>query len=372
MLKLFSQLDVGQAFVDMFGGELMWTKVDATSAKCIDPDASEYNKKAEFSGLEVCSFNTHWPSKDAWIEKLRLGGYQHITDDWDAKQWQMDLAKGSVQDLPESPFVDMAKAYSDGRLFAFDPYDPTRDYGFVVSAKPTYNQHADATVWVVDALGRKEPLNGATPVVVWCSEFSDPYLVPEADALIKALYDEQNGYFPKLASKEQAVGIDGGGARPEKATASRDVLVSDLAEALKTAAAMVDYLRPERFDDEAHEREFNERLEGWARLTEIALPSTAPQDPPRKSLEAGDKVFVISQQKLATVLNTYGGEKNVSGEIRVDLCGNTPIENLELYDSEKHSKFDATFIPIRAEWKKSYGITKDIPLRQVEDDGPSP
>ena len=364
MLKLFSQLEVGQAFADMFDGELMWKKVDAVSAQCLDPDVPEFLKKKVFSGLGVCSVDTHWPSKFE-------GGYAHISDDWDAVEAQSNAAKGVPIPL-DGPFVDMALAQREGRLFAFDPYDPTRDYGFIVGARPMHMHHVDVDVWVVDALGRKDPATGLKPVPVWSSVIADPFLVPEADALIKALYDEQNGYFPKLASKEQAVGIDGGGARPEQAAASRDVLVRDLAEALKTAAAMVDYLRPESFDDEEHEREFNERLEGWARLTERSLPSTSPKEAPRQVFEGGDKVFVISEQKLATVLNTYGGEKNVSGEIRVDLCGNTAIEDLELYDSEKHSKFDATFIPIRAEWKKSYGITKDIPLRQEEDDGPSP
>ncbi len=82
--------------------------------------------------------------------------------------------------------------------------------------------------------------------------------------------------------------------------------------------------------------------------------------------EAGDKVFVISEQKLATVLNVYGNGANGSyGDIRLDLCGNTPIEDIQPYDPMKHSKFDHTFLPITAEWKKSYGITKDIPLRQA-------
>ena len=80
--------------------------------------------------------------------------------------------------------------------------------------------------------------------------------------------------------------------------------------------------------------------------------------------EAGDKVFVKSEQKLATVLNVYGdGANGYFGDIRLDLCGNTSIDNIEMYDSEKHAAFDNTFIPIRAEWKERYGIKKEIPVR---------
>lgn len=80
--------------------------------------------------------------------------------------------------------------------------------------------------------------------------------------------------------------------------------------------------------------------------------------------EAGDKVFVISEQRLATVLNVYGdGVNGDCGDIRLDLCGNTSIDNIEMYDAEKHASFDNTFIPIRAEWKERYGIRKDVPTR---------
>ena len=83
----------------------------------------------------------------------------------------------------------------------------------------------------------------------------------------------------------------------------------------------------------------------------------------RRPLEAGDKVFVRTEQRLATVLNVYGDGVNGShGDVRLDLCGNTSVADLEHYDSEKHSAFDHTFIPIRAEWKRTYGITKDVPL----------
>ena len=86
---------------------------------------------------------------------------------------------------------------------------------------------------------------------------------------------------------------------------------------------------------------------------------------PATALEAGDKVFVISEQKLATVLDTYhylpeGGQ----GDIRLDLCGNTALTNIEPYDAGKHAAFDHTFMPIKLAWKTAYGITKNVPLRQ--------
>jgi hypothetical protein len=83
-----------------------------------------------------------------------------------------------------------------------------------------------------------------------------------------------------------------------------------------------------------------------------------------KSYEAGDKVFVISEKHLATVLNVYGDGINGSyGDIRLDLSGNTSIDNIEHYDPLKHAEFDHTFIPIKAEWKERYEITKDVEVR---------
>lgn len=80
--------------------------------------------------------------------------------------------------------------------------------------------------------------------------------------------------------------------------------------------------------------------------------------------EGGDKVFVRSEQKLATVLNVYGdGVNGSNGDIRLDLCGNTSLDDIEKYDPEKHAAFDHTFTPIRAEWKERYCIAQDIPLR---------
>lgn len=81
--------------------------------------------------------------------------------------------------------------------------------------------------------------------------------------------------------------------------------------------------------------------------------------------EAGDKVFVVSEQRLATVLDVYGdGINGDHGDIRLDLSGNTSLDDIERYDASKHAAFDHTFIPIKAEWKNFYGITKDVPLRQ--------
>lgn len=83
--------------------------------------------------------------------------------------------------------------------------------------------------------------------------------------------------------------------------------------------------------------------------------------------EGGDKVFVISEKKLATVLNVYGdGVNGNCGDIRLDLCGNTAIADIEPYNPEKHAEFDHTFTPIKKEWKENYGITKDIPMRDEE------
>ena len=196
MLKLFSQLAIGHQFCDMFEGNGMWQKVDATTAKCIDPDdvAHRLGEESQFSALCICSVDAHSPSK------MSQGGYTSIGEDLDAKKVQSEAAAG-LQIPVDSPFVDMALACREDRLFAFDPYVPNRDYGFVVSTHPINKQHDDATVWVVDALGRKEPLNGVTPVIVWQEEFSDPYFVPEADALIKALYVDETLSYQSVASK---------------------------------------------------------------------------------------------------------------------------------------------------------------------------
>ncbi|MDO8417736.1 MAG: hypothetical protein Q7S87_16170 [Agitococcus sp.] len=87
---------------------------------------------------------------------------------------------------------------------------------------------------------------------------------------------------------------------------------------------------------------------------------TAPQIP----YEAGDKVFVISEQRLATVLDTYGdGINGHFNDIRLDLSGNTSLDNIEKYDAQKHAEFDDTFLPIKGAWKDLYNITQDIPLR---------
>ena len=85
--------------------------------------------------------------------------------------------------------------------------------------------------------------------------------------------------------------------------------------------------------------------------------------------EAGDKVFVPREQRLATILNVYGdGLKGNHGEVRLDLCGNTPIKDFVRYDAVKHAAFDHTFTPIRKAWKDQYGITKDVPLRAIQID----
>ena len=91
---------------------------------------------------------------------------------------------------------------------------------------------------------------------------------------------------------------------------------------------------------------------------------TTIEHTPAIRYEGGDKVFVPREQRLATVLNNYGDPVNGDcGDIRLDLCGNTHITDIEPYDPVKHAAFDDTFIPIRAQWKAEYGITKDIPLR---------
>lgn len=80
--------------------------------------------------------------------------------------------------------------------------------------------------------------------------------------------------------------------------------------------------------------------------------------------QGGDKVFAITEQKLATVLDNYGdGVNGDQGDIRLDLCGNTAITDIEPYSPEKHAQFDHTFMPIKREWKEQYGITQDIPVR---------
>ena len=96
-------------------------------------------------------------------------------------------------------------------------------------------------------------------------------------------------------------------------------------------------------------------------VTKDNVPKSAAGVAPH---EAGDKVFVVSEQRLATVLDVYGdGIDGDHGDIRLDLTGNTSLENIERYDASKHGLFDHTFIPIKAEWKEFYGITKDVPLR---------
>ena len=93
------------------------------------------------------------------------------------------------------------------------------------------------------------------------------------------------------------------------------------------------------------------------------------QAPQATVYEAGDKVFVIPEQKLATVLDVYGdGGKGSNGDIRLDLCGNAGIVDIEPYDAAKHAAFEHTFTPIRREWKDFYGITKEVPLRDEEPD----
>ena len=68
--------------------------------------------------------------------------------------------------------------------------------------------------------------------------------------------------------------------------------------------------------------------------------------------ESGDKVFVISEQQLATVLDVYGdGINGDHGDIRLDLCGNTSIDDIQHYDPVLHSEYDHTFLPIKKAWR---------------------
>ena len=85
------------------------------------------------------------------------------------------------------------------------------------------------------------------------------------------------------------------------------------------------------------------------------------------SLEPGDKVFVVPEARLATVLDVYGdGVNGHCGDVRVDLCGNIQISLLERYDATRHAAYDSTFTPIKAEWKVRYGIQKEVPLREED------
>lgn len=87
---------------------------------------------------------------------------------------------------------------------------------------------------------------------------------------------------------------------------------------------------------------------------------------PVKAHEAGDKVFIISEKRLATILDVYGdGVNGDHGDIRLDVTGNTSLENIEPYDSVAHAQYDQTFTPIKKAWKITYGITQDVPLRDA-------
>lgn len=104
-----------------------------------------------------------------------------------------------------------------------------------------------------------------------------------------------------------------------------------------------------------HGREVAEKIVG-------TLPEPQP-------LQAGDKVFVRSELRLATVLNVYGdGLQGDNGDIRLDLCGNTSLDEIEPYDPELHAVYDSTFVPIKPEWKESYGITQEVPLRSLDEE----
>lgn len=104
-----------------------------------------------------------------------------------------------------------------------------------------------------------------------------------------------------------------------------------------------------------HGREVAEKIVG-------VLPEPQP-------LQAGDKVFVRSELRLATVLNVYGdGLQGDNGDIRLDLCGNTSLDEIEPYDPELHAVYDSTFVPIKPEWKESYGITQEVPLRSLDEE----
>jgi hypothetical protein len=80
--------------------------------------------------------------------------------------------------------------------------------------------------------------------------------------------------------------------------------------------------------------------------------------------EAGDKVFHKAEKRLGSVLDVYGdGVNGNQGDIRLDLSGNTGIDEIEPYDAVAHAEYDHTFAPIKREWKEFYGIAKDVPLR---------
>lgn len=83
-------------------------------------------------------------------------------------------------------------------------------------------------------------------------------------------------------------------------------------------------------------------------------------------LRAGDRVFVTDMAQLCTVLDVYGdGSFGYQGDVRLDLCGNTPIKNLEHYDAARHSQHLGLFIPVKEAWKETYGVTQDIPTREA-------
>lgn len=91
--------------------------------------------------------------------------------------------------------------------------------------------------------------------------------------------------------------------------------------------------------------------------------------PQPQSLQAGDKVFVRSELRLATVLDVYGdGLNGDHGDVRLDLCGNTSLQEIEPYDQDLHSVYDSTFVPIKAEWRERYGITKEVPIRSLDEE----
>lgn len=103
-----------------------------------------------------------------------------------------------------------------------------------------------------------------------------------------------------------------------------------------------------------HGRDLAERIVG-------ELPQPQP-------LQAGDKVFVRSELRLATVLDVYGdGLNGDHGDVRLDLCGNTSLQEIEPYDPDLHSVYDSTFVPIKAEWKERYGITQEVPIRPLDE-----
>lgn len=96
------------------------------------------------------------------------------------------------------------------------------------------------------------------------------------------------------------------------------------------------------------------------------MPDTHPVNGLSHAYEAGDKVFIPSLKRLATVLNVYGDPRNgAQGEMRLDVSGNTIVTDFEPYDALKHAQYDATFEPIKEEWKVGYGITQDIPVRRA-------